>query len=131
MSLQRVYTAQSGAISCDVELDHSLLVRLAGRAQRDFRQRAFGVVMVWAEEVTAWMKENRPWRDHTERAKDSLGVLIEFRDEVLELIVTGGVFYQKYLELYHGGRYAILKPAFDVWEPVLRQRLGYEVEDEH
>lgn len=130
MPLQHAYTSTVGAFSCEVEIDFAGIRGLVEDTQSDYRELAIIIVQQWADEVTAWMKENRPWSDDTTNARQSLGVVTEFQNEVITLILTGGVFYQKYLELLHGGRFRILQPAFHMWEPELRKRLGYEVEDE-
>jgi hypothetical protein len=105
-------------------LDVYALHGVVADARSAHREAVLAVIDGWIEEVTAWMKANAPWQDRTTNARTSLGVVQELRGELINLYLTGGVYYMKYLELYFAGRYRILAPAFAQWWPTLMQRLN-------
>lgn len=95
------------------------------------KRRAEAIIRAWAREVTAWMKQNAPWRDRTTNARQSLGweeKLVEWGSDLWLIVLTGGVPYQKFLERNFAGRYRILGPALEQWGGVLVERLGAEQE---
>lgn len=76
------------------------------------------VVQRYAPEVEAWMKSNAPWTDRTGNARQTLHTEVEeVVNEMVSLILAGGVEYQIYLELSNGGRFAIIGPALDYFAP--------------
>jgi hypothetical protein len=136
------FTTTSGAVTSKVDIDLSGLRGAVADLQESVKERARVIIEDWADEVTAWMKKNAPWKDRTEaererlgvktpHARDVLGVLVDFKENVIEIVLTGGVFYMKYLEIFFKDasghpRFAVLKPAMDVWAQVLIDRLGAE-----
>lgn len=76
----------------------------------------------YAPDVEAWMKTNASWTDRTGNARQSLKTEV---DEVINEMVTlflsygepGEIEYAIYLELSHGGNYAIIGPALDYFAP--------------
>ena len=123
-----------------MDIDLSGLGGLVADMEEATKERARAIIDDWAVEVTAWMKKHAPWKDRTEEvraalgvttphARDVLGVLTEFKEHLIEIVLTGGVFYMQYLELHFKDatgmpRFAILKPAMDEWAQVLIDRLG-------
>ena len=119
------YTAQSGTGVCTVDTIFRL-DELEQQFVAQVKRQARAILDQWAREVRAWMQANHPWQNRTGEAERTLGVLGEFTEEVWRIVLTGGVHYQKYLELYFLGRFKILAPALDVWGQVLLDRLGAE-----
>lgn len=79
------------------------------------------------DEITEWMKANASWTDRTGEARDSLFSVVqhEARQMVSILISHGSLIpYGVYLELSHGGRFAIIAPAIDQFGP----RMFHEVQ---
>lgn len=77
-----------------------------------------------AEEAEQWMQDNAPWEDRTGDA--SAGLYVDVRESpgvLAELVFAHGedVPYAVWLELAHGGTYAIIAPAIDYWGPRLMQ----------
>lgn len=75
-----------------------------------------------AEDATAWMKENAPWEDQTGRARAGLHVEeLESPGVLTELVFSHDpeLDYPLWLEIAHGGTYAIIAPAIDYWGPKL------------
>lgn len=66
------------------------------------------------------MKMSAPWTDRTGNARNGLhaGVMVG-RDE-FRLFLSHGVDYGVFLELAHGGNYAIVRPTADVYKDKLR-----------
>lgn len=121
------------AVSVEVEMDMGVFAGIVSDAETAQREAARAIIDGWITEVTADMKQSASWQDRTGNARKTLGVLEELRGDVVELVMTGGVFYMKYLELFFkdaigNPRFAILKPSFDKWMPVLIERLGAEIE---
>ena len=79
----------------------------------------------YAPQIEAWMKQNAPWEDRTTLARTSL--FAETEQLVDLVVITFGhgeaVFYSKYLEFYHQGRFAIVNPALDHFVPLIRASL--------
>lgn len=77
-----------------------------------------------AEEAAQWMRDNAVWEDKTGAARAGLHVDVNEAPAVLaELVFSHGedVPYAVWLELAHGGKYAIIAPAIDYWGPRLMQ----------
>lgn len=77
-----------------------------------------------AEEAEQWMKENAPWEDRTGAARAGLHVdVLESPGVLAELVFahSEGVPYAVWLEIAHGGRFAIIAPAIDYWGPRFMQ----------
>lgn len=79
----------------------------------------------YAPQIAEWMKVNAPWQDVTGLARTSL--FAEVEQLVGLVVITFGhgeaVFYGKYLEFRHQGRFAIVNPALDHFVPLIRQSL--------
>ena len=79
-----------------------------------------------AIDIQNWMKTNAPWTNRTGNARAGLSVDVYAASTVIMLVLTigrhpegGTLHYGKYLELAHGGQYAIVGPAVDLWGPVI------------
>ena len=57
------------------------------------------------------MKRNAPWHDRTGNARGSLNARSEHTATTDELVLAGGVDYQIWLEVTHGGANAIIIPS--------------------
>lgn len=79
----------------------ALMQNLAGHAERD-------------------MKEYAPWTDRTGNARNGLHAGVEIGDTEYHLYLSHGVDYGVFLELAHGGNYAIVRPTADVYKEKLR-----------
>lgn len=128
--MARTFSTTSGAVTSTVEIDLSGLTGVVSNLQESVKEQARVIIVAWADnEVTPWMKANAPWTDRTTNARQSLGVLADFKANLIEIVLTGGVFYMQYLEIAFKDasghpRFAVLKPAMDVWAQVLIDRLG-------
>lgn len=72
----------------------------------------------WAPEIENWMKQNAPWTDRTGNARQTLYTeTSEVVNEMVELILSHGVYYGIFLELCNAGKYAIVGPALDHFAP--------------
>lgn len=80
-----------------------------------------GVVQLaerYAVEIEAWMKDNAPWQDQTGNARQSLHTEVaDIANQAVFILMSHGVEYGIFLELAHGGNYAILTPALDYFMP--------------
>jgi hypothetical protein len=127
--MAQTFKSQYGGVTSEVTIDFSGLAGIVSDLEESVKEQARVIIEDWAVEVTAWMKQNAPWTDRTTNARTSLGVITSFKEHIIEVVLTGGVFYMKYLELFFKGldghpRFAILKPAMDLWGQVLIERLG-------
>lgn len=127
--MARSVSFTSGAVTVEVVSGLFDMRGLVADAEEVQIQGALAIIEVWAEQVTAWMKKNKRWQRRTGNAEDSLGVVQTVKEDVIELVLTGGVFYMKYLEQYFrdalgNPRFEILRPALELWADVLIERLG-------
>jgi len=73
-----------------------------------------------APEIENWMKLNAIWVDRTGNARQTLTAEVEdLALDVVQIVMEHGVEYGVWLELAHGGTYAILAPAIDYWGPIV------------
>jgi len=61
--------------------------------------------------IEAEMKRNAPWADRTGEARRKLTVEVMTTGAATTLTLAHGVEYGKWLELAHGGRWAIVGPT--------------------
>jgi hypothetical protein len=82
---------------------------------RILRAAIFQLAQQFAPQIEAWMKANRPWKDRTSNARQTLQA--EAVQELTEIAIRifHGVDYGVYLELSNQGKYSILGPALDYW----------------
>lgn len=67
-----------------------------------------------AKSMELWMKSNAPWTDRTGRARATLSAVVS--DSGLytsEIKISHGVSYGVWLEVAHGGKYAIISRTVD------------------
>lgn len=77
-----------------------------------------------AREIRAYMRENRPWKDRTNKARLSLDAKVENpKNAYYRLKLSHGVYYGYYLEHRWDGKYAILKPTQRIKEEELLENL--------
>lgn len=76
-----------------------------------------------AEDMENWAKENAPWQDRTGDARERLHATVEETGPIGTIVLSHGVDYGWALEIGHGGRYAIIAPAIDVWGPIVMRDL--------
>lgn len=73
-----------------------------------------------APEIEAWMKAEAIWIDRTSNARQTLYAEVnEIAMTAVTILVSHGVDYGTYLELSHGGAYAIVTPALDRFIPII------------
>lgn len=73
-----------------------------------------------AEEMEAWGKANAPWTDRTGDARRLLSVRVEGDEFAIgSIVIEHGVPYGLWLEIAHGGRYAIITKMIDMFAPQL------------
>ena len=72
----------------------------------------------YAPEIEAWMKANASWTDRTGNARQTLyAEVTDIVNSAVILFFGHGVEYGVFLELAHGGTYAIVTPALDHFIP--------------
>lgn len=79
-----------------------------------------------AEDATQWMKDNAEWQDQTGAARAGLHVKeLESPGVLTELVFSHdeSLDYPIWLEIAHGGKFAIIAKAIDVWGPILMNDL--------
>jgi hypothetical protein len=70
------------------------------------------------------MKRGAPWHDRSGAARGSLNARSEHTATTDELVLAGGVDYQIWLEIAHGGQYAIIVPSIPKQGQELMSTLG-------
>lgn len=79
----------------------------------------FALAQRRAPEIEAWLKANARWIDRTGNARQTLFAEAEKLVQGAAINLGDGMEYFLWLELAHGGTYAIIGPAIDFWGPVL------------
>lgn len=87
-----------------------------GRAVSEYGERLVYYALVQylehqAVEIKAQMQREAPWTDRTGQARAKLNAQVETSGSQVALYLSHGVDYGKWLELAHGGRYAIVGPT--------------------
>lgn len=70
-----------------------------------------------AGEIKALMQREAAWTDRTGAARRELKATVEVNGSQVSLYLAHGVPYGKWLELSHGGRYAIVGPTISRMGP--------------
>lgn len=86
---------------------------------QDVYQTIMALVLIRSAQIEAWMKANAIWIDRTGNARQSLHTDVLALKSHIKIALSHGMTYGKWLELAHGGTYAIITPALDFWGPVL------------
>jgi len=76
-----------------------------------------------AGHAEAEMKQNAPWRDRTGNARNGLHAGVEVGRDQFTFYLSHGVEYGVFLELAHGGNYAIVRPTADQYKTRLRDEV--------
>ena len=79
------------------------------------------LLLNWAGTMEGYAKSHAPWTDRTGHARQSLHGGVDVRDDQLVLYLSHGVEYGIWLELAHGGNYAIVRPTADTHLPRIRR----------
>ena len=66
------------------------------------------------------MKTHAPWTDRTGNARNGLFAGVMVGHDEFRLFLSHGVDYGVFLELAHGGNYAIVRPTADAYKERLR-----------
>lgn len=96
---------------------------------KDFEKRVRSGLLMYgdtsAKKLEADAKKNRPWKDQTGNARNSIQGDSYFKSDTLVIRLSGNVDYFQYLELAMDKRYAILKPTVDKNGPEIFK--GYKI----
>lgn len=87
-----------------------------GRAVSEYGERLVYHALVQylekhAGEIVEQMRREASWQDVTGAARRELKATVEVNGAQVSLYLAHGVAYGKWLELAHGGRYAIIGPT--------------------
>jgi hypothetical protein len=82
--------------------------------ERRVNQAVFQVGQYWAAVFEEYAKIHGPWEDQTSNARQSLhGFVEQLSGDTVRIYLSGGVFYQIWLEVKWQGRYAIIWPTIE------------------
>lgn len=91
---------------------------LAEEYTRAIHRGVFLLATRYAPEIERWMKANASWTDRTDNARQTLyAEVTDIINSAVILFFGHGVDYGVFLELAHGGTYAIVTPALDHFMP--------------
>lgn len=83
----------------------------------DIRMAIMQISRQRAPEIETWMKNNAPWEDRTGNARQTLHTEVWMMAEQAVIRLSHGMGYGTFLELAHGGRWAVIGPALDHFAP--------------
>ncbi len=73
----------------------------------------YALLQNWAGQLEGYAKIHAPWTDRTGHARQGLHGGVEQEGDRLVLYLSHGVEYGIWLELAHGGNYAIVGPTVE------------------
>ena len=107
-----------------LEINTSALASSLSQWHSTIGNRISFAVTSAAAEMEGYAKQNAPWTDRTGNARRTLDGFVAQADEDNILIgVAGHMPYSPKLELFYGGRYAILMPTVDTYIPVIMSKV--------
>ncbi len=74
----------------------------------------YALLQDWAGTMEGYAKEHAPWVDKTSHARQSLHGGVDVNKDEFILYLSHGVEYGIWLEIAHGGNFAIVRPTADV-----------------
>jgi len=96
-----------------------------GDQTREFLERKkaglYALLQNWAGTMEGYAKSHAPWTDRTGHARQGLQGGVDVRGDQQVLYLSHGVDYGIWLELAHGGNYAIVRPTVDAHLSRIRQ----------
>ena len=96
-----------------------------GDQTREFLERKkaglYALLQNWAGTMEGYAKSHAPWTDRTGNARQGLHGGVDVRGDQQVLYLSHGVDYGIWLELAHGGNYAIVRPTVDAHLSRIRQ----------
>jgi len=88
-----------------------------GDQTREYLERKkaglYALLLNWAGTMEGYAKSHAPWTDRTGHARQSLHGGVDIQDDQQVLYLSHGVEYGIWLEIAHGGNYAIVRPTVD------------------
>ena len=81
----------------------------------------YALLLNWAGQMEGYSKTHAPWTDRTSHARQGIHGGVDERNGQHILYLSHGVEYGIWLEIAHGGNYAIVGPTADVHLPRIRQ----------
>ena len=85
------------------------------------KARLYALLLDWAGNLESYAKLNAPWKDRTSNARQGLHGGVDTDGGQFVLYLSHGVEYGIWLELAHGGNYAIVGPTADAHLPRIRR----------
>jgi hypothetical protein len=89
--------------------------------------RVIAVLAPVKDDVVQYAKDNHPWQNQSGDAEEGLhgDVVARMAEQIVELYLAHGenIFYAKYLEEHHGGKYGVIQMAIDQHGPAVRGAL--------
>jgi len=93
---------------------------LADAYAKAIHRGIYAIAQRYAPLIENWMKDNAPWTDRTANARQTLWTEAnEVVGQMVQIILSHGMYYGIYLELNNAGRYAIIDPALDHFAPLI------------
>ena len=78
----------------------------------------------YSQIMEQWARQNRPWTDRTGEAKKGLTGFSKLENDKISVGVGHSVEYGEELEFRRAGKYAILKPTIERFQPSFERDLS-------
>lgn len=102
---------------CTVVFDSNTLGERLGRGAERVNRQIDTVLEYFAPQIEAAAKVNAPWEDQTGNARNGLAARAGVEGRAHYVALYGQVPYQIFLEIRWSGRYAIIMPTLEQFEP--------------
>lgn len=89
----------------------SVLAQRVGDMRSVLRQNVADELDQLAQELKAWADANHPWQNQTGDAERLFEVVVTYGG--LRLEARHGVYYGKFLEFKHGGKWGVIRPLMN------------------
>lgn len=97
---------------------------LGGQTREYLERKKAGLnalLLNWAGTMEGYAKSHAPWTDRTGHARQSLHGGVDVQGDQQVLYLSHGANYGIWLEIAHGGNYAIVGPTVDAHLSHIRQ----------
>lgn len=117
-------------MSAQITIDQNSLLSVVHRLDviiGKMKSQTFTAGQRVATELEQYAKDNHPWQNRTFETERTTEAIADWNGDYVEIVLTTGTPYTKFLELYMGGRFTWLAPAMQAMAPRMLEILIEEI----